>query len=215
MPFVLKNHGVTTLLSVGVWKMDESLPFFRKAVLLDPAEEELLASFKNETRKKQWLCYRLIIQELLGSKGSSLKYDNFGKPYFSDTSMAVSVSHSGEFAAVILSNSLCVGIDVEKIRDRVERIKERFLSVSELNRIGSENRLEKLYIHWGAKESLYKIHGRPEVDFINDISIEPFDYLCTGEGSCKAWMRTPGETGIYEIIYRKIDEYMLVYAVKI
>jgi 4'-phosphopantetheinyl transferase EntD len=59
---------------------------------------------------------------------------------------------------VITSSTHPVGIDIERLKDRIYRIKDRFLTIEEHKSLGETNRLEKLYVIWGAKESLYKIY---------------------------------------------------------
>jgi hypothetical protein len=86
------------------------------------------------------------------------------------------------------------------------------LTAEEDRNIGEINRLEKLYIAWGAKEALYKIYGRPEVDFQRDIFIDSFPYLCIGKGQCTARMNTPEGSEKYDVFYERISDYMLVYA---
>jgi phosphopantetheinyl transferase len=126
----------------------------------------------------------------------------------------LSISHSGDYSAVITSKTGPVGIDIERLKDRIYRIKDKFLSVEEYLKIGEADRLEKLYIAWGAKEALYKIYGRPEVDFKRDIFIESFNYLCGEKGQCTALLSTPESTKKYDIFYERISDYMLVYALK-
>jgi 4'-phosphopantetheinyl transferase len=199
---------------LGLWKIEEINDDLKKLVNLEPNEEIQYASFKSEIRKKQWLGYRLLLKKILSPFPSILEYDIFGKPFIKNSDQFISISHSGEYAAVIVSKTTPVGIDIEQLKDRIHRIKDKFLSPEEDLHIGDENRLEKLYIAWGAKEALYKIHGKSEVEFQRDIFIESFDYLCSGLGNCHARMITPEGYGDYDVYYQKIDNYMLVFALK-
>jgi 4'-phosphopantetheinyl transferase len=213
MPLIL-NHKINESTFLGIWKISETSESLRKQLYLDENDEKYFASFGNEMRKKHWLSYRLILQELLKTDSIKIIYDEYGKPRMLDFNGHFSVTHSGDFSAVILSHEMPVGIDIERIRERIERVAERFLSSEEQDQEGDGDRLEKLHIYWGAKESLYKLYGKPEVDFQTDILIGPFDYLCTGEGACRAKMNTPEGVGFYDIFYRKIEDYMLVWAVR-
>jgi 4'-phosphopantetheinyl transferase len=213
MPLIL-NREVDSQTRLGVWKIEEEKEVLKEQAELDSFEEEQYASFKSEVRKKQWLSYRVLLKKMLSPDPVCLEYDEFGKPHLSNTLSFLSISHSGDYSAVITSNTRPVGIDIERLKDRIYRIKDKFLTIEEDQNIGETNKLEKLYIIWGAKESLYKIYGRPEVEFQRDIFIEPFDYLCTGKGQCIAEMKTPGGLGKYDIFYERISDYMLVYALK-
>jgi phosphopantetheinyl transferase len=154
----------------------------------------------------------MILKQLLPSQEIKIAYDDYGKPFLESSSDSISVSHSGDFSAAIVSHDKTVGIDIEKVSSRIERIREKFLSPEELAGITGNHSLEMLYICWGAKESLYKLNGNPGLDFKKDIRIEPFEYLCIGEGQCKALMKVQGKVIGYDICYRKTEDYMLVYA---
>ena len=213
MPLMLiKEIDVQTRL--GIWKIDEPKEALKEQVELDPTEENLYSSFKSEVRKKQWLSYRILLKKMLFPDYSFLEYDSFGKPHLRNSRLYLSISHSGDFSAVITSKTSPVGIDIERLKERIYRIKDKFLTVEETLEIGEADRLEKLTIAWGAKEALYKIYGKPEVDFQRDIFIESFTYLCGGKGQCTALLTTPEGAEKYDIFYERISDYMLVYALK-
>ncbi|MCX6244787.1 MAG: 4'-phosphopantetheinyl transferase superfamily protein [Bacteroidetes bacterium] len=211
---LLKIEPINESTQLGIWKIEEPADELRSRACLTPEEADLFMTFKNETRRKQWLAYRILLNEMLPGDHPVLVYDEFGKPALRERDLFLSISHSGEFAAVIISRTHPVGVDIERIADRIERIKSRFLAPEEEQQIGEANRLEKLYVAWGAKESLYKIYGRPEVEFQRDIFIEPFDYLCKGNGRCCGRMKTPEGEESYTVFYERIAGYMLVYAMK-
>jgi hypothetical protein len=211
MPLILSRE-IESQTRLGVWKIDEEKEVLKEQAVLDFFEEEQYASFKSEIRKKQWLSYRILLKNMLSPEPVCLEYDAFGKPHLRNNRSYLSISHSGDYSAVITSNTRPVGIDIERLKDRIYRIKDRFLTIEEDQNIGENNRLEKLYIIWGAKESLYKIYGKPDVEFQRDIFVGSFDYLCSGKGQCIAGMKTPEGLGAYNIFYERISDYMLVYA---
>ncbi len=196
----------------GIWRITENAEELLDNLNLSSSETIVYASFRHELRKKQWLAYRALLQQLLSPLPSNLSYDANGKPYLDSGSHLISVSHAGEFAAVVLSENNAVGIDIEKMKDRVERVKERFLQKRELESIGSECRLEQLYVFWGGKEALYKLQGKPDVDFKNDIYIHPFDYLCHTNFECNATISFNNSQKDYTLCYEVIEDFMLVVA---
>lgn len=213
MPLILQKT-IDKNTRLGLWKIEETKELLKEMVDLNPAEEIQYASFKSEVRKKQWLSYRILLKEILFPYLPIIEYDVFGKPRLKDSSLNLSISHSGDYSAVITSNTIRVGIDIERLKDRIYRIKDKFLTVEEDQKIGETDRLEKLYIAWGAKESLYKIYGRPEVELQRDIFIDSFPYLCGGKGQCTARMTTPEGLKKFDVFYEIISGYMLVYALK-
>lgn len=197
----------------AIWHIAETADDLLGSIHLTEEEMARFHTYTNEQRKKQWLAYRNILRHLVPETyPSHLLYDNRGKPSLCAAPGFISVSHAGDYAAAVYSREHPVGIDVEQLRDRIERVKSRFLSDRELETINDENRLEKLYIHWGAKEAIYKLHGGPEVDFRNDIYIHPFDYLCNMEGICKATLTTPQYIQDIQVFYGKTGTSMLTVA---
>jgi 4'-phosphopantetheinyl transferase len=211
MPFLQDFHPAGGICA-GIWQITETADELLAKLRLSGAETILYASFRHELRKRQWLAYRVLLQHLLAPMNAGLSYDPHGKPYLESGSHHISVSHAGEFAAVVCSEHVAVGIDVEKMKERVERVKERFLQKSELDAIAPENRLEQLYIFWGGKEALYKLNGKPDLDFRNDIYVHPFDYLCNTNSKCKATLTVNGFKNDFTLFYSKIEDYMLVVA---
>ena len=197
-----------------MWKIEEEPEHLKNLLHLSPVENEYYESLRSELRKKHWLSYRSILTTLMDKNSPELIYDAYGKPHPVDRDYHLSVTHSGLFSAVIVSIDGPVGIDIEMLKDRVERVKEKFLSAEECASIGTVNRLEKLYICWGAKESLYKLYGKPEVEFARDIRLDSFEYNPKDKGECSAQMTTPEGTRNYPIHYEKIEDYMLVYTVE-
>ena len=68
-------------------------------------EEDQYASFKSEIRKKQWLSYRILLKKMISPHPASIEYDAFGKPYLKNSDLYLSISHSGDYSAVIVSKA--------------------------------------------------------------------------------------------------------------
>jgi 4'-phosphopantetheinyl transferase len=212
MPLIV-NEPVSRSARLGVWRIEEPAGWFLQQLELSPGETEFLRSVRNEGRKKQWLSTRTIVARLLNRSYSGLVYDECGKPRLGDGRRHISITHSGDYSAVIISDRYRVGIDIERARDRIERVADRFLSEEELRMIGSEKRLQKLCVCWGAKESIYKLNGTP-TNFIRDMVILPFDYLCKGNAFFTATGMEKGDVRFYRVYYREIGDYILTYILK-
>ncbi len=209
MPIFFKKQINDNIL-IGIWKISESAEWLNSKLILDKEDFEIFNSFKTELRKKHWLTYRILLKELIDSK-SELKilYNEFGKPYLKNSNYKISVSHSVEFAAVIVSRKVPVGIDIEKISQRIERIKSKFLSENELKDINENFRLEKLYIYWCAKEALYKLYGKRDLNFITNIKIAPFNF--EQKGHINGELSGDSYSKKYKLFYEQVNDYMLVY----
>jgi phosphopantetheinyl transferase len=87
----------------AIWKISESVEELRSAINLREGEEHLYRSFVAESRQKQWLAYRILIRELLKPDEIPVEYDVSGKPYLAGSDFHISVTHTDELAAVIIS----------------------------------------------------------------------------------------------------------------
>ncbi|MFH0866327.1 MAG: 4'-phosphopantetheinyl transferase superfamily protein [Bacteroidota bacterium] len=211
MPVYLKrNLQKDTLL--GVWEITETPDMLLRKIGLNDDEEKQYCGFRNDTRRMQWLSYRVLLKELISDEEySHVIYDEFGKPYLQFNSHHLSVSHSGKYSAAIVSRHFPVGIDIEIIHPKIEKVIYKFLSDTEINNIGIASRLEQLYVCWGAKESLYKLYGEKNLLFQEHIWLHPFDYV--GKGVFCAEINTGKFQKEYAVRYEKLDDYMLVYTV--
>jgi 4'-phosphopantetheinyl transferase len=197
---------------IGLWEITESVDALFSTLKLNKQEEELYNNFKNDIRKLHWLSYRNLLMELITPEEySHVNYDEFGKPFMQNKSIHLSVSHSGKYSAAIISRNFPVGVDIEVTHPKIEKIVHKFLSADEIKNIFMESRLEKLYVCWGAKESLYKLYGKRNLLFQENIFLQPFEY--NGNGILQGEIRTGKFHRKYSIHYEKINDYMLVYTV--
>ena len=77
------------------------------------------------------MSYRALLKQILAPYRATLEYDSFGKPRLRNSKLNISVAHSGDYSAVIISSNSAVGIDIERLKDRIYRIKDRFLTAEE------------------------------------------------------------------------------------
>ena len=84
----------------------------------------------------------------------------------------------------------------------------------DLSLLSKEYYLEQLHVYWGAKEALYKAYGKRKLEFREHIILEPFEYSVSF-GQCRGYVKKDAEFLIFDIHYRLIENYMLVYAMQI
>lgn len=147
-----------------------------------------------------------LLEKLFG-KRVTIDYNPEGKPILNEESCHISISHSHD-KLVIVCNTLCdTGVDVELIRDKVLKIKDKFLSEAELEE--AKDNVEKLIIYWAAKETLYKVYGLKEVEFAKHLFVHPFTLnpagTLTGEINLESFRKK------FNLHYEKLEDYMLVY----
>jgi phosphopantetheinyl transferase len=208
MPRLREEHIDNNSL-LGLWEISESAEELERMIRLNHTEQLMLDSFRNDTRRKHWLSYRLLIRELLGTHDVEVSYTESGKPFITQPQGHISVSHSGIYSAVIFSKTRRVGIDVEKIQDRIERVRHKFLSPAEMEMLQADTRIPQLVTLWAAKESLYKLCGELEVEFNEHLRVEPFEYL--GKGILSASVLLKNTQADFKLQYECIGEYILVW----
>lgn len=163
-----------------------------------------------EHRRREWLSIRVVLKELLGEE-VKISYYPSGKPYLSDSSYSIGISHTKGYVALILNKHSEVSIDIEHISPRVKNIRSRFMSEEEENRLSNENELVSLLLHWSAKETLFKLLGEEAVEFQTQLHIHPFIPVMN-EWSCFTAheTRTP-QSKSFTIHYFVHEDYVLTY----
>jgi phosphopantetheinyl transferase len=101
----------------------------------DPGDLAILSAFRNGSRRKQWLACRVLLGTLMKLPFVKIVYDGNGKPSLKGFKGEISFSHTSEYAAVITDLSKPVGIDIEKLKPRIERVSNKFLNQAELDHI--------------------------------------------------------------------------------
>jgi len=144
--------------------------------LLQKKEQYLpyLSQITSETRKKEWLTVRVLLKEMLGEE-KEIIYTSTGKPYLSDNSYQISISHTKGFVAVALHPEMKIGIDIERISPRIQKIRSRFMNEKEEANLNKEHEEVHLLLYWSAKESMFKILEEQDVDFKTCLHINSFN----------------------------------------
>src|SRR5512133_3256012 len=176
----ITKHYLNEFSIIGVWKIEEDLDTLLNLVVLDNDEKKKFKSFSSNSRKLEFLSVRALLCELIG-KDAHIVYNKNNKPFLKDGSRFISISHSHKLTAILLSVNEKVGIDLEYMSSNIAAIAFKFLNRKEKVAKEAEARKYHLYIHWCAKEALYKICDKEGISIRNDITIEPFRLMESGE----------------------------------
>jgi len=194
----------------ALWQIEEQAEDLYSQLQLNDEEKAFVQTISNGKRHLHWLGTRVLLRTMLDTtEYIDCKVDEHGKPYLVSLPYHISLSHSFDYAAVMISRKSPVGIDIEQVKEKVERIAARFLSPDELAFIDEQQKIDHLYACWCAKEAIYKCHGQKEVSFMDDIELAPFAFK--GEGQANAIL-TKGDIRIeYTVGYLQYDGYMIGY----
>lgn len=193
----------------GVWKIEESPDELLSLLTRTADYVPFLESIRTENRKKEWLAVRVLTKELVGEE-TPIMYRPNGAPYLPEKDFHISISHTKGYVAVILSDQEPVGIDIEYRAERILKIRDKFLSKEENQAIDIEHEVEHLLLYWCAKETLFKIIGQGNVDFIAHLHVQPFSYK--EEGSLIVRETRTEKAASYILDYRVFVDFMIVFS---
>ena len=211
MPLKLKI-AVDENTTVLVWNLSEDIGYYIEELALSPLAQKSLEDMSKK-RRIEWLSTRYLLKLVLKEfELEQFKKDEYGKPYIDRTDSFISISHSHDYASIIVSDKV-VGIDIQKLHQNIERISHKFISDEEIIYTHNEDKILHMHINWGAKESMYKGYGKKQLGFIKHMSILPYD-LSPGTTSFSGIVSKDEITEHYKLFTKTIDEYVLVYAIQ-
>ena len=176
---------------LGIWQikenLDEAIQVYNKPIPL---------KLKSEKRQLEYILTRLLLQQI--DKELIISYNQFGAPKLND-GRKISISHSSDLIAVIISEKK-VAVDIEKISNKPLKIIHKFISNNDSI---LDNKMEAT-LAWSAKEAVYKLHQRGEIDFKKDIIIQKID-------TNKKQIHTTFQKKNLVLNFQKINNHFLVY----
>lgn len=194
--------------TVKIWKIEESIDDLMKQVSLKPESLNRVLGMKSELHQRGFLSVRHLLQEF-GYQDSDLFYDENGKPHLKDGKY-ISITHSFHFSAVIISKNT-VGIDIEKQRDKITIIAQKYIDY-EFDYL-NENELDyikKLTAIWCVKESLYKLFATPGLSFKKHFLVIPFEI---NDEETIAWIDYKNQKYRYKIHFLEFEGFTCAYAI--
>ena len=201
------HYNATT--QILVWKITETFEELFDTVVLNENNSIRLAGMKSQLHQCAFLSVRKLFY-LAGYTDFDLYYDEFGKPHLKDGKY-ISITHSHEFSAIILSNET-VGIDMELQRDKIIKIADKFCD-SEFQYLNdNEEYIRKLTVVWGAKEAIFKIRNEKGISFKNHIKVNSFDLEVK---ETIAELHFDNLITDFKIYFEEMEGFTLVYAFQI
>ena len=152
---------------LALWQMTEAVDQLSAPASVD------LSPLRSPRRKKETLTEYLLLKALTGDDSLVIRHNEDGAPlvdgYF------VSLSHTEGWAAMMLSRSHRVGVDIEYVSERVNRVASRFIRDDE-----QQSTLAERLITWCAKEAVYKYFTEQHLEF-HEMRLLPYDQEEAGE----------------------------------
>ncbi len=202
----LENEAV-----IGVWQITETEEELKELSSTPSDEMEEISFIRSESLRKQRLAVRALLNTLFDEKVYLSHHDN-GKPYLENNPVNISITHTEKYVAVILHEEENVGIDIESLDRDFSAVEKKALSEDEIGDLEDEKRNEQLAIYWCAKEAVFKLLSRYNVDFAEQIEIERF--RPRGEGELEATFTSKkDDEEEFDLEYITFDRHVLVWVV--
>lgn len=206
-----KTITVSKATKVYIWKVTESESELSKNIQLTQHCKNRMLGMKSEMHRRAFLSIRHLLK-VANYEDKHLIYNEFGKPHLRDGNH-ISISHSHNFTAIIISSNIEVGIDIEKQRDKILRIAYKFTPIEEYRTLANTDAIiRKLTAVWGSKESLYKIYAQQGLSFLNHINVQDFSLA---DEKTTAEILYKGKKSDYSISFLEFEGFTCVYALRL
>jgi phosphopantetheinyl transferase len=191
MPLVYQQN-INLSSRLGVWHIKEPENFFLADV---PLQREITHPHK----RLQHLAGRYLLRQLFPDFPYNLiRIADTRKPFLANEAYHFSISHCGDYAAVLVSREVRVGVDVEAVTLRTQKVSHKFLTIAErqvIEAVARQNAmpLEQMFtLAWSIKEALYKWYGNGEIDFKQHLLIDAVVVTDnTGTAACRVVKQHP------------------------
>lgn len=167
------QHTINQTTKLGIWQIKEDENFFLSKV---PLQNNITHPHK----RLQHLAGRYLLQWLFNDfPYNEILIADTRKPYLQNERFHFSISHSGNYAAAIVSSTHKVGIDIEIPSIKVKCIAHKFIHQQEQKWIESfllnSNLLishnELLTVIWSSKETIFKWYSIGAINFKEHIQL--------------------------------------------
>ena len=179
------QHNINEQTRLAIWRIEEEEAFFLEKV---PLKKEVTHPYK----RLQHLAGRYLLPLLFHDFPlEEILVADTRKPFLPEEQYHFSISHCGNYAAAIASSHYRVGIDIELVTPRIEKISHKFLTVREKDFLQQWELFDRLQLElttvlWSAKEAVYKWYGNGQVDFREHMRLNgPINY------ASNEWMNFP------------------------
>ena len=154
-----------------IWQIIEDEKFFFSKFSLNKRELKIYNLKKTTSKKIEFLSVRYLLR-LLKLKPNDLYYLKNGAPKLKSKNN-LSISHCNGYSTVLISELSC-GVDIETFRNKIFKVKDRFLNEFDIKNIDIKS-VFNLTAIWCLKESVFKAENNTGLSFKNQIFIKSIE----------------------------------------
>jgi 4'-phosphopantetheinyl transferase EntD len=208
MPLI-KLQAVNENIHLAVWKITEDIAELHEKIKLSEKDKLVYSKIKHRGKALEFLAGRKLCVEAfqhLGFQYLPIFRNEYGKPELPHSKYYISLSHTADFVVLAIGKAIEMGVDIEKPNEKMRKIASRLFNNAELAFCNEE--LSHFSKVWSAKEVLYKIYMKREIDFKEHLFVRPID---------KEWTQMQGEIikDTYQknviLNFIKLDEYYICF----
>ena len=186
-----------------IWKYSDEEKFSADLISDEKEFENLKQKSPKRLIEKQMV--RHMLRKILPNH--KIRYYENGQPYLEPFDKFVSVSHSFPYAVLAISEKK-IGVDIEQVKDRIDKIKHKFLHPTEIDWLRRvESGIEYLTAIWCIKEALFKIHSTKQWSFKEFYVVDEFLLDKFSKIKCKVFDKDKEDKFLAHL--EKIENYYL------
>ena len=168
----------------------------------------------NSKRQLQTALYKHLVAKYYNVPVEMVVKSQYNKPYIKGHNCYISVSHTENLIAIICSEKQVVGIDIEKISERVLKIAHKFTNREEEKLIDKNDPMISTMVLWCSKEAMYKIYEKRALSFTDNIRLLDYQYNEHTQ-RLSGWIKNSVDAPIYCTgAYIIFQDFLLVYFIK-
>lgn len=173
---------------------------------LNREELKRFSNFKSLKRKREFIATRKLKNQVLG--GEDVFYSDDGRPMTANYKN-LSFSHSNSACGLVYADHP-VGLDLEPIDEKIQRVKNKFLSSRECDFFDTSD-TETLIRIWSAKEALYKLAPQRGLIFSENLIVNPSNKLMKDSTDIElmGYIKINGKSICYSLLSKKINNFIL------
>ncbi len=188
-----------------LWRIKDSEEIMDPNNELNSEDYQIFLERKANHLRRQFLASRKLIGLINPKLKISYKEEI---PILSDN-RNVSISHSDEIVTILISKENGIGVDIEKIKNKVHSVASKFLSSNEIRFFGRDPSTRQLTRAWTAKEAIYKALRKPGISFSENIILDEFNDKAQ---SANAKFISSDQETTFKLYFYDLDDYCLTIA---
>ncbi|MDB5272188.1 MAG: hypothetical protein JWO58_555 [Chitinophagaceae bacterium] len=190
----------------AIWLISESLDELLNIASVYIKGINIPEYINHPAKQVEWLASRLALKfccDLMHIPYQGTYRTDTGQPLLIGNKAHISISHSADFAAILLDVKQKVGIDIEKVSAKVEKVATKYLQDQE-----KESTHERLTLKWCIKEAVYKVSDHENLSLKDDIHILTISDEDTGKAEVEVRSHDRVDTFFF-----KLEDYYVAYTI--